>query len=253
MKLSHKLTLNDSTTQEVRFPLNAEDFDDDALGIHSINVEFPIAVDPNYFFIIKTVIFHNYEWFKQTETLIDGDYQGDTYIVECHKMGFHSMLKSEICFLITKHKQTRDKVMCDAFNGRMFDINTETDYIYPTALIRSTSKACGLDVNLNRRDFTIPVNGVLDFDLPFIKTFELQNTNFVFVMRSRYARLGLELDVVLKRGLPTIRVINNSSEIVAFKAPFFQLVLPGQFPIDEFAKRTGLQYIHNDLPRKVKF
>lgn len=171
--------------------------------------------------------------------LIDADYTGIPvfYISHCTPyaqdgMRFNTELVFEVFSKVSLAQCLNVGFNSAAYNWNLFDHDKENLLIDKIeAFKKGTSGANGCDI-IFERDYVIRSQGILTLSLPWSKNLDFKDKSHMFLLRSKFASMGIELHIHNPNRL--IILINNNPFSIDLGNRFIQIVPPQMFQFDRF-------------------
>lgn len=178
------------------------------------------------------------EAYYVAKTLIDEDYFDYTFVTVFNP---HN---ADVCVNMIKFKISSYYYQPEEVNIHTFPLfyideeDLDSDIPSICGFAHQTNGANGLDVICNRKYIINPLE-ILDVPCKFYFYTSTLDFQDLFIMRSRFARMGItcHYDAVLRK----LRIINHNNRLVDLGNRFFQIVLPTPicFRVREFLQKEG--------------
>lgn len=208
----------------------------------------------NSFCLCMARAYLNGFFFNQSTTLIDSDYTG-RLVFRCliggnHDASTNSRYEGQLHLNLLRFHDSHPGNLA-SFSPTMFSTLARTDTLLIERFSISSLGSNGIDVTLQDQPhpdyFVVHAKGCLPLRLPFLDAYGFRDTPGLFVLRSRFSRLGCNL--VMVKGQLT--VINNSCEPVRLGTKFFQIVPPWPWNFSRLADCMRLLDKDNLVPIKI--
>ncbi len=198
-------------------------------------------------------------WLYVPTTLIDADYpKNEIFAYLCNYSDVNIPIQEFDCFTLVYELGTRSEH--ENFLKLEIFMNYKglpSFYAEVIRLHKATSNAQGIDITF-KKEYSISSRGSLLLDILWHYNLQLDKYPFLFILRSRFTKLGIIIKEVSSRG---ILLLNLSDSYVFLGQRFIQLVLPLPYIFENgscnyinhknyIASNLSVEYLNK--PRKLK-